>query len=110
VLTGDKVLFDGLNSMSFKSNITSFKWEFHDGTSANGPMAHKVYDKPGCYIASLWVNNIHGDVDVARDAEGQDHCARVAGPVRNPSHPRARLPQQRISNGAGIPVELAEPA
>jgi hypothetical protein len=47
---------------------------------------------------------------VARDAEGQDHCARVAGPVRNPSHPRARLPQQRISNGAGIPVELAEPA
>jgi len=24
-----------------------------------------------------------------------------AGPVRNPSHPRARLPQQRISNGAG---------
>jgi hypothetical protein len=63
-LTGDKVLFDGSNSMSFKSNIASFKWEFHDGTSANGPMAEKVYDKPGCYIAALWVNNIRGDVDV----------------------------------------------
>jgi len=71
VLTGDKVLFNGSNSISFKSNldcrqtsITSFKWEFHDGTSASGPVAEKVYDKPGCYIASLWVNNIRGDVDV----------------------------------------------
>jgi murein DD-endopeptidase MepM/ murein hydrolase activator NlpD len=63
-LTGDKVLFDGSNSMSFKSNITSFKWEFHDGTSADGPIVEKVYNKPGCYIASLWVENAQGDVDV----------------------------------------------
>lgn len=46
---GDKVLFDGSNSISFKSNldcrqtsITSFKWEFHDGASANGPVAEKA--------------------------------------------------------------------
>jgi len=64
VLTGDKVLFDGSNSMSFKSNIASFKWEFHDGTSANGPIAEKVYNKPGCYIAALWVEDSHGAVDV----------------------------------------------
>jgi murein DD-endopeptidase MepM/ murein hydrolase activator NlpD len=64
VLTGDKVLFDGSNSMPFKSNITSFKWEFHDGTSADGPMAQKVYDKPGCYIAALWVKDDHEGVDV----------------------------------------------
>jgi murein DD-endopeptidase MepM/ murein hydrolase activator NlpD len=63
-LTGDKVLFDGSNSISFKSNITSFKWEFHDGTSADGPVVEKVYDKPGCYIASLWVKNAQGDIDV----------------------------------------------
>jgi murein DD-endopeptidase MepM/ murein hydrolase activator NlpD len=63
-LTGDKVLFDGSNSMSFKSNITSFKWEFHDGTSVDGPVAEKVYNKPGCYIASLWIKNAQGDVDV----------------------------------------------
>ena len=63
-LTGDKVLFDGSNSLSFKSNITSFKWEFHDGTSADGPVAEKVYNKPGCYIASLWIKNAQGDVDV----------------------------------------------
>ncbi len=63
-LTGDKVLFDGSNSISFKSNIASFKWEFHDGASANGPVAEKVYDKPGCYIAALWVKDDRGAVDV----------------------------------------------
>jgi murein DD-endopeptidase MepM/ murein hydrolase activator NlpD len=63
-LTGDKVLFDGSNSLSFKSNIVSFKWEFHDGTSADGPVAEKVYNKPGCYIASLWIKDARGDVDV----------------------------------------------
>jgi murein DD-endopeptidase MepM/ murein hydrolase activator NlpD len=64
VPTGEKVLFDGSNSMAFKSNITSFKWEFHDGTSVNGPKAEKVYDKPGCYMASLWVKDSHGGLDV----------------------------------------------
>lgn len=63
-LTGDKVLFDGSSSLSFKSKIISFKWKFHDGTSANGPVAQKLYNKPGCYIASLWIKNTQGDDDV----------------------------------------------
>jgi murein DD-endopeptidase MepM/ murein hydrolase activator NlpD len=63
-LTGEKVIFDGSNSMAFKSDITSFKWEFNDGTSVNVPTAEKVYDKPGCYMASLWVKDSHGDLDV----------------------------------------------
>jgi len=64
VFTGDRVLFDGSNSIAFKSNITSFKWEFHDGTYMDGPRAEKVYDKPGCYMASLWVKDSHGGLDV----------------------------------------------
>jgi murein DD-endopeptidase MepM/ murein hydrolase activator NlpD len=64
VFTRDRVLFDGSNSIAFKSNITSFKWEFHDGTSMDGPRAEKVYDKPGCYMASLWVKDSHGGLDV----------------------------------------------
>jgi murein DD-endopeptidase MepM/ murein hydrolase activator NlpD len=64
VLTGDKVLFDGSNSMAFKSNIASFKWEFHDGTFVNEPTAEKVYDKSGCYMAALWVKDNKGDSDV----------------------------------------------
>ena len=63
-LTGDEVLFDGSNSMAFKSNITSFRWWFHDGTSADGPQVRKVYDKPGCYAATLWVKDDRGGIDV----------------------------------------------
>lgn len=73
VFTGDRVLFDGSNSIAFKSNldcrqtsITSFKWEFHDGTSMDGPRAEKVYDKPGCYMASLWIKDSHGGLDPVR--------------------------------------------
>jgi hypothetical protein len=63
-LTGDAVLFDGSSSMAFKSTITSFKWEFHDGIVVDGPRAEKVYEKPGCYTAALWVTNGRGDRDV----------------------------------------------
>ncbi|MBN2128381.1 MAG: PKD domain-containing protein [Sedimentisphaerales bacterium] len=62
--TGDTVLFDGSNSLAFGSNITSCKWEFHDGTSARGPRAKKVYEKPGCYMATLWVTDNRGNSDV----------------------------------------------
>ena len=62
--TGEAVFFDGSHSMAFGSNIVSFKWEFHDGTSANGPRAEKVYEKPGCYMAALWIKDNRGNTDV----------------------------------------------
>jgi murein DD-endopeptidase MepM/ murein hydrolase activator NlpD len=63
-LTGDEVLFDGSRSMACKSNITSYRWWFHDGTCQDGPRVRKVYDKPGCYAATLWVRDERGGVDV----------------------------------------------
>jgi murein DD-endopeptidase MepM/ murein hydrolase activator NlpD len=63
-LTGEKVLFDGSNSIAAKPGIASFQWQFHDGASANGPTAEKVYDKPGCYTACLWVRDSRGNRDV----------------------------------------------
>lgn len=62
--TGEKVLFDGSNSMAFDSRIVSYKWEFHDGTVIQGPRAEKVYDMPGCYMATLWVKDDRGRTDV----------------------------------------------
>jgi murein DD-endopeptidase MepM/ murein hydrolase activator NlpD len=62
--TGEKVLFDGSNSLAFQGKITSFKWGFDDGTSANGPTAEKAYEKPGCYMAALWVKDDRGGLDV----------------------------------------------
>jgi len=63
-LTGDEMLFDGSNSMAFGSSVTSFRWLFHDGTSADGPRARRTYDKPGCYAATLWVKDDRGGIDV----------------------------------------------
>lgn len=62
--TGDTVLFDGSNSMAFRSDIISFRWEFHDGTSASGHRAEKVYERPGCHMAALWIEDSRGKMDV----------------------------------------------
>lgn len=63
-LTGESVHFDGTNSISIQANRTSYRWEFHDGTVMNGPKADKVFDKPGCYSACLWIEDDHGNRDV----------------------------------------------
>jgi hypothetical protein len=62
--TGDRVLFDGRNSLIQASDTASFRWEFHDGTRAEGPVAEKVYGQPGCYMAALWVTDNRGRTDV----------------------------------------------
>jgi hypothetical protein len=64
VLTGDRVQFDGRNSLFTQTGIASFRWEFHDGTTVNGPVAEKVYKQPGCYMAALWIKDRQGAVDV----------------------------------------------
>ena len=64
VLTGDPVQFDGRNSIAGSSDITSYRWEFHDGTTVSGPTAEKVFEKPGCYAVALWVKDSRGAVDV----------------------------------------------
>jgi murein DD-endopeptidase MepM/ murein hydrolase activator NlpD len=62
--TGDRVVFDGANSLAFKSKITSYRWEFHDGTTMNGQRVEKVYEQPGCHVAALWVEDDRGGMDV----------------------------------------------
>lgn len=64
VRIGEAVQFDGTNSMARGSNIASYRWEFHDGTHVNGPKAKKVYEEPGCYMATLRIQNDQGSTDV----------------------------------------------
>jgi murein DD-endopeptidase MepM/ murein hydrolase activator NlpD len=63
-LTGDRVRFNGGNSLAGQADITAFRWEFHDGTAVNGPKAEKAFEKPGCYMAALWVKDSRSAVDV----------------------------------------------
>lgn len=67
-LTGERVRFDGRNSLAPSSGIRAFRWEFHDGTTVNGTTAEKAYDQPGCYMATLWTKDAQGmeDVDFCR--------------------------------------------
>ncbi len=68
VRTGEVVKFDGTRSLSYGSKVKTFRWKFHDGTSAESVRAEKVYDRPGTYMAALWVEDERGlrDVDFCK--------------------------------------------
>ena len=68
VSTGEKVIFDMSHSLSFGTKIVSYKWVFSDGQTINQVKAEKSFDKPGVYIATLWVEDENGaqDVDFCR--------------------------------------------
>jgi len=63
VSTGENVLFDGSNSLSFGSKIVSYRWILPDGQSVNKVTAQKKFDKPGVYIATLWIKDQNGRED-----------------------------------------------
>lgn len=64
VRTGEAVRFDGTRSLSYGSKMKKYRWEFHDGTSVSSAATEKVYDRPGTYMAALWVENEKGARDV----------------------------------------------
>ncbi|MHC4445627.1 MAG: PKD domain-containing protein [Planctomycetota bacterium] len=82
ITTGQKVVFDGSNSLAFKTKIASYKWDFHDGQTVNSIKAEKRFDMPGVYIATLWIKDENGNQDV-------DFC-RVK--VFTKSAPEDRIP------------------
>lgn len=68
VSTGEKVTFDASYSLGFGTKIVSYKWVFSDGQTISQVRAEKSFDKPGVYIATLWVEDQNGarDVDFCR--------------------------------------------
>ncbi|MBN1851462.1 MAG: peptidoglycan DD-metalloendopeptidase family protein [Pirellulales bacterium] len=64
VQIGQTERFDGTHSLVRGSKTVSYRWEFHDGTRADGPRTERTFDKSGCYMAALWIEDGHGAVDV----------------------------------------------
>jgi murein DD-endopeptidase MepM/ murein hydrolase activator NlpD len=64
VSTGEKVLFDGSNSLGLGAKIVSYRWVLPDGQIVDGITARKSFDKPGVYIAELWITDEDGRKDV----------------------------------------------
>ena len=61
--TGETALFDGSSSLGFGTKIVSYKWILPDGETVSGVTAKKRFDKPGVYIATLWVKDEKGRED-----------------------------------------------
>jgi hypothetical protein len=65
ILTGEKVLLDGSNSLVFgRRKIVEWRWVFHDGRTVKQARAEKTFDEPGAYVATLWVKDDSGTQDV----------------------------------------------
>ncbi len=64
VRVGETVVFDATQSFAQGSQIESYRWEFEDDSHVERPLAEKVYDSPGCYMATLWVTDAEGRTDV----------------------------------------------
>ena len=61
--TGQETTLDGRKSKSLAGDIISYDWTFCDGTTSNGPVQKKSYDKPGEYSEILKVTDSEGNVD-----------------------------------------------
>lgn len=78
ILTGEKELFDGSNSLAFGGRkIVEWRWVFPDGKTVRSAKAEKAFDRPGVYVATLWVKDNHGAQDV-------DFCQMKVFSASNP--------------------------
>jgi len=63
VWTGQQVTLAGNKSKSLVGDIVSYEWIFCDGTTAEGAVQEKSYNKPGEYSEILKVTDSKGNVD-----------------------------------------------
>ena len=61
--TGQEATLDGRKSRSFAGDIVSYEWTFYDGTTADGAVQKKAYEKPGEYSEILKVTDSRGNID-----------------------------------------------
>lgn len=64
VSTSENVVLDASRSLSFGPDIVSYKWILPDGRVVNNIKAETAFDKPGVYMATLWIKDDRGGQDV----------------------------------------------
>jgi murein DD-endopeptidase MepM/ murein hydrolase activator NlpD len=62
LFTGQEATLDGTKSRSISDDIVSYQWIFTDGTTAEGPIQKKRYDKAGEYSEILKVTDSRGNI------------------------------------------------
>ena len=63
IRTGESVTLDGTKSWSASGNIATFRWQFADGSMADGPSIERTYSKPGRFSEILRITDDDGHVD-----------------------------------------------
>ena len=58
--TGRPVSFDGTASTDSDGTITSYTWDFGDGSTGSGSKATHVYGRPGSYTVRLTIKDDYG--------------------------------------------------
>ncbi|MFE3845736.1 PKD domain-containing protein, partial [Thermoplasmatota archaeon] len=85
---GESINFDGSNSYDNDGNITSYSWNFGDGSSASGKTASHSYSSNGTYNVILTVTDNNGSSD-------SDSITIVVSKANNP-------PSKPTINGPAI--------
>ncbi len=91
VWTGQKAILDGGKSKSFTGDIVSYEWTFCDGTTAQGAVQEKTYEKPGEYSEVLKITDSKGNVDYdfavvqVYDRKNPEHTIPAMQPAYHPS-------------------------
>jgi PKD repeat protein len=60
VCPAEQVAFDGSTSIDWDGEISSYRWDFGDGGTAEGVQATHAFDKPGLYETRLTVTDDSG--------------------------------------------------
>jgi len=81
---GQTVEFDGSGSSDSDGTITSYDWDFDDGSTATGEVVNHSYSSSGTYNVSLTVTDDDGATDIAYrqitvDNPSSDTISVVAG-------------------------------
>jgi hypothetical protein len=64
-LTGEKIVLDGSHSLAWGGGeIAEWRWVLPDGSIVRSDKAETAFDKPGAYVAALWVKDNEGNQDV----------------------------------------------
>jgi len=69
VCVGEKITFDGTKSLAESGETLTYKWDFGDGTTAEGEKTEYVYKEGGAYSVTLVVDDGRGtSCSVAKDS------------------------------------------
>ena len=101
VTAGSTVAFNAGGSSDSYGTITSYSWNFGDGTTATGQAPSHAYTSPGTYTVSLTVTNDAGQSATQTGTITVNSAASPTPPTTTTTTTRPRLAEPDPGPGAG---------